>query len=184
MPRRQSKSNPGGLIPIGATTWAAVYRHWADEEEPRPDWRKHYQALGYPTWRAWRETVIIKPFRLDQRRWKKYRLAALAAVLDWHGGPFPRWRREYYRGAQTRSFRWLVMSGQYARKAKLRPGRKLPATMTIFGLRYRGRVYLIDGMHRCAAIAVRLVAGKQVKTSITIAVADIKKLPRLKPTLI
>lgn len=179
MPQNQSKTRPG-LVRVRSVTWAAVYRHWAKEELSRNDWRKHYKSLGYPTWRAWREAVVIRPFGLDQRRWKVYRVTNPKTVLEWHGGPFPRWIREYYRGAQTRSFRWLVEAGGVARKAKVKQIKKLPATMTIFGLRYRGKVYVIDGMHRCAAMAIRAVGNRPVKTKIIIALADINKLPKLK----
>lgn len=183
MPQKPSNQS-STLVYLKITTWPKVYQRWAADERKQADWSKHYRSLGYASWQAWREAVVIKPFRLGQRRWKLYRVTDLAVVLDWHGGPFPRWIREYYRGAQTRSFRWLVESGHVARKAKVRAIRKVPSTVTIFGLRVKNKIYVLDGMHRCAAIAVHASHGQAMKTRITIALADAKTLPRLKSRLI
>lgn len=184
MPRKTRSKVPDHLTPIRPTTWAAVYRVWYQQEGRRADWRRHLQTRGFPSWRSWRQAVVIKPFGLTKKRWQLYRVDEPAAVLDWHGGPFPGWKKTYYHGTQTRSFRWLVWNGKVLRNKKVSRIKKIPKTMTLFGLAHKNRVVIIDGMHRCSAIAIRLAAGQSVKTKIMIALAPIAKLPKLKSGMV
>ena len=105
-------------------------------------------------------------------------------VIDWHGGPFPGWKKSYYAGAQTRSFRWLVADGKIKKNRKVKAFKKIPRTMKFFGLRYHGRIIIIDGMHRCCALALMIARKKPVRTAITLALAETTKLPKLKARMV
>ncbi len=181
MPPRPKANHFTGLTLIGPTTWSAVYRQWKREEGSRADWNRHLRGRGFSSWPKWRSAVLITPFHLKQKKWKKYRVTDPRVVADWHGGPFPGWKKNYYHRAMTRSFRWLVAEGKIKKNWKVVKIKNIPKKIFLFGLVYRGHIIILDGMHRCGAIAVHLAQKKSIRTNITIALADTPTLPKLKP---
>lgn len=184
MLRKPSKATINGLELVGPTTWAAVYRQWYGQEGRRLDWRRHYLERCHRSWREWRQFSIIQPFALAKKKWQIYRLDDPTKVLDWHGGPFPGWKRDYYAGAQTRSFRWLVNEGKIQKNRKVGKFKTVPPTMKLFGLRYKNKIIILDGMHRCCALALMMTKKKPVRTTIILALAQTKTLPVLKPRMV
>lgn len=184
MPKKKFKPTPAGLTQLRPTTWPAVYQEWYRQEGRQSDWGRYLRQLGYSSWREWREDVIVKPFRLTKRTWMLYRVTDPRMVLDWYGGPFPSWQKAHYRRAQTRSFAWLVKNGRILQRQKIKKFNTIPKSMKLFGFRYRNRIVVLDGMHRCCALAIRVARGQAVKTKIIIALAATKKLSKLRPTMV
>jgi hypothetical protein len=89
-----------------------------------------------------------------------------------------------YKGAQTRSFAWLAASGRTSEEKKKITSKLLPKQTFMFGLIYRGNIYILDGMHRCVEIAARVRLGQSIPAKITIALARVNTLPKVKRVLI
>ncbi len=181
--RKQRTNLPPGFKKIGPTTWMEIWRRWQRVEGRLTKWRPHFRREGFRTWAEWREAVVVAPFDLTRRQWSVYRVTDAQVIPTWSGGPFPRWIAGPYRGAQTRTFRWLASTGRTNEDVRTRTIQKLPTTMFMFGLRYRGKIVILDGMHRCAEITRRVQRGEPVPVTITLAVANVKKLPKVKPWL-
>lgn len=182
MPTKIPKTLPG-IQKIGPTTWAAIWRRWLRDEGQLKKWRRHLQQEGFASWSEWRRAVVVAPFGLSRRRWTLYQVMDPQVVASWSGGPFPRWVAGPYRGARTRTFRWLASSGRSTEERQPRATKALPTQMFMFGLVYRGRIVVLDGMHRSVAIAERLRAKQKIKTKIVIALAKTSKLPKLNRSL-
>lgn len=172
-----------GLRKVQRTNWAAIWRRWLRDEGRLTKWRAHLQAEGYSSWSEWRRAVVVKPFGLSRRQWTLYEVNDPRIISTWLGGPFPRWIAGPYRGAQSRTFGWLAASKRSTEEPKTSLHKSLPKKIFMFGLLYRGRVYVLDGMHRSIALAKHLRQGRIISSKITLALAKTNKLPKLDRSL-
>lgn len=173
-----------GMQKLSSAAWPEVWRRWKKDEGALTKWRQHFRRQGYATWAEWRQAVVVQPFGLRRRRWALYQVTDPGVVPTWFGGPHPRWVTGPYKGAQTRSFTWLAASGRTSEEKKKITSKPLPKQTFMFGLIYRGNIYILDGMHRCTEIAARVRRGQLIPAKITIALAQVNTLPKVKQVLI
>lgn len=154
-------------------TWEDVFGFWRENEAASPAWEEHWRSRGFNSWEEWRQQYA-GPFKCADRQWHLYRVVnPLESVPNFHGGPFRNWVEKYYEGEKAPQFSKLAQT-PYAQQHE--PINNLlenfPEETKITGLVQNGEVIIIEGTHRCIAVARAAHEGKRIETTIYIAVAD------------
>ncbi len=183
------------IIERESVDWAAVFAIMRATEKHQVHWKLHYTEKKYPSWEAWREATIGAILNLNPS-WK---LCSVPDPLDevptWYGGLFKAWEMSYYRGQPTRTFSELTrfrigkveeMEFPQERAISEHPYvqqliQSFPSPTTVVALRQAdGRIIVVEGMHRCAAIAVAARDSKirpLFETELFVAIGDIGDQP-------
>jgi len=156
--------------------WEEVFLLWYKNEGENPDWIKLAEEKGYDSWADWRLKDHANKFQCAKAQWGFYEIAdAPAVVAGWHGGPFSTWIKKYYDGQQTRSFAELAqrsdIRGLYKIKSLIK---SYPREFVIIALESTdGRVTVIEGMHRCCALAAMAAEGMAFNDKLIFAIGRI-----------
>ncbi len=150
-----------------------VFEIWRGNEESREQWESHVRECGFSSWEEWRGQYA-RAFRLREREWLLYRVLNPADVIPkWHGGPFKTWMERHYGGVFTPTFDQLAQRQDMRQHAGLQQLKDdFPPETTVTALYMDGRTVVIEGMHRCIAIALAAREGKQLVTDFMVALAD------------
>ena len=149
--------------------WDDVLKIWRANEENLEHWIKYYQKEGYKSWEEWREK-FFKRFGVRHLAWDFFEMKNQIQVMTGlRGANFGGWRR-LMEGQKHLTF--LEMAKIEA--VQTHPALKgfmenFPKETTIIAVRHRGEIYVIEGMHRCAAYSVALSRGKVIDSKIKIA---------------
>lgn len=164
---------PTELKFIQSITWEKVFALWEKEEASLPHWIAHYEQRGFASWREWRKSSVrdLCPEQLD---WSLCRVAdPVNTVPEFHAGPFRAWMQKYYGGLRTIPFRALAENTEIQSNPNINEIMgNFPATSTIIGVRVGDDIVIIEGMHRCAALAVARSRNMTINTELFIACAE------------
>lgn len=175
-------NNPG-LSFVRDLTWEEAFDFWRMSEGEDSKWAKLARERGFSSWEEWRRTFAAKG-RLDERQWKLYRIPnPLATVPNFRGGPFRAWVDNIYGDlGLTPTFAAIVpklddLKGGGARAIL----NSFPRQTTVIGVEYQGDVVIVEGMHRCSAIAIAAAERRPVETEFYLALGS--ELPGDLPAL-
>ncbi len=173
------KQAPDNLHQIGPVSWPTLFRAWEKREASSAGWIRHYRRRGFSSWREWRMTAY-KDLHPERRKWILYRVEHPEIVVPpWFGGPFRGWRKHYRGRAVT--FKTLALRRSIRAHAYvLGLVKNFPRTTQLLGVRQKGKIVVIEGMHRACAVALAAQSGKKIRTSLTIALTPLTgRLPNL-----
>ena len=169
-------------IYIKNLSWKDVFDMWRESEENLPHWIDVYKAKNFDSWEAWRSGAV-KSLKLDERQWKLYKIIdPLASVPYFYGGPFKTWREKYYDGKEFVTFAELVGHPEIKNNSVINEIKdNFPKQTEFMGLQTEEGIVIIDGMHRCSAIALATRENRDIETSATIALArfSVKELVKI-----
>lgn len=162
-----------GLEKIRDLTWEEVFYIWRKNEAGNPKWQEHWENRGFKSWEEWR-MQYAGPWRCAERSW------ALYAIIDpektipkFQGGPFKTWIERHYGGKPKPTMVELAArEDMQTNQDNLNLLNNFPKETTLTGLIQDGEVVIIEGMHRCVAVALAAQQGRDLSTHITIALAD------------
>jgi hypothetical protein len=179
----QAKLNPQDacLKPVKPLTWADVFSLWRDAESKLPHWIEHYTKSGFDSWDDWR-TNTLKDLRCRDLEWTLFEITdPLRVVPSLLGGSFRPWITRYYEGAKHKTFRELAKHPAVQGNAIIREMVKnFPKETYLVGLRTARGIIIIEGMHRCCALALAAENGKTIESSVFIALAGFEgELPEM-----
>lgn len=153
-------------------SWENVLQDWQASEEEA--WRLVYAERGFATWREWRESYV-HDLRLDTREWSEELVVDPHRVVPGYAiGGYKGWKR--YRPARkdVATYADIVrppVPGEpsYAGEDRedVRTNGKVFALIgelrdaTILALRCGDLTVVLDGSHRCAAIAIEAVDDRR-----------------------
>lgn len=160
------------LKKIGPVSWTKLFRAWEKREASQPMWIKHYRQRGYASWREWR-TAAFSDLKPQQKKWTLYQVENPERIVStWFGGPFRGWRKHY--PGRTVTFKTLAQRQAIRNNGKVLSIMHRPPTKTqMLGVIWRGKIVVIEGMHRACAVALASKKGKKLRMSITIALAPL-----------
>lgn len=163
-----------GLEFMRLLSWEEVFEFWRNDEGNNPDWLAHAKERGFDSWEEWRGSYVA-PFKLDARMWALYRVSdSMRSVPTFHGGPFRAWVEQIYGDAGiSPTFDVIAerLSGQKNSRV-LSLVEDFPKRTTIIGVLTENGVVVIEGTHRCAALALAAKEGKTIETDMTIALGS------------
>jgi len=154
-------------------TWPEVFEIWRKNEDyPNSHWISHWQSRGFKSWEEWRQTYV-QPLGLSDLKWQLFYLPEpLIALPFCHGGPFRSWVELYYHGQTTPSFASLALDPEVEKNSGVQFMLKnFPAQTIISGVVINGKIIIVEGMHRAAALAVAAKNWVKLKTEIKLALA-------------
>lgn len=160
-----------GLELIRPISWPEAFEFWRDSEGSDPHWLKNARDRGFDSWEEWR-MAYARPFRLEEREWNLFHVAdPMADVPRFHGGPFKGWiERTYGDAGPTPEFRVIAerlteYQNGYVEKLMA----SFPPATTVIGVATDHGIVVVEGTHRCCAIAKAAAEGRKIETDLHIA---------------
>ena|SRR3989344_1728163 len=155
--------------------WSEVFETWRHNEESNQAWIKFYQDKGFKTWEEWRR-VYAEPLNCGQKQWFLYQVnEPLTVASQWRGGPLRTWRKLYYQGQDLATFQTIVTGATLQEhpgyQKMLSLYEDFPGKTNLTGLVTDQGIVIIEGMHRCCALALAALDNKTVSTEVEICLA-------------
>lgn len=163
-------------------SWEDVFDMWRKGEENLEHWIEFYKAKNFNSWEEWR-IGTVKSLKLDTRNWGVYEIIDPAkSAPTFFGGPYKTWREKYYGNKNFVTFAELVEHPEIQHHPVINEMEgNFPERTDFIGLLTERGVVIIEGMHRCSAIALAAKEGKIIETDATIALAEfsVKELVKI-----
>lgn len=178
--RRFIINNMKNIKLIRPLEWEEVFLFWYQNEGTQASWLKHAKERGFESWAEWRLTYT-KLFECAESKWGLYEITNPAKVVsDFYGGPFRAWINRFYEGAKEKSFSELAsMQTIQDHKTIKSMVKNFPQDQKIVCLNLGGKIYTIEGTHRCCALAImhRKKLKSPEKLLIAIGESSLSELP-------
>lgn len=165
---------------IKSLRWGDVFDIWETNEATDESWILHAtKDRGFASWQAWRQTHAHK-LRLAGLKWGLFEITDTEKITSFHAGPFGAWAK-YYGEKNSISFSELIkFPDAQANKRLQKMIKNFPDRMNLIGVvRPSGLITIIEGTHRCLAMAYLQSQGLDPQPQVQIALADYleEKLP-------
>jgi hypothetical protein len=162
-------------------TWQAVFEIMRQNEDyPGSHWIPLWQKRGFNSWQEWRMTYV-KRFELEDLDWQLYEIIEpMQTVPKFCGGSFTSWVKRFYQEATNPSFAELAEHPEIqAHQGIIQLMHNFPKNTIISGVILDDKIIIVEGMHRCAALALASLQGQKIQTKIQICLAQhyLHKLP-------
>jgi hypothetical protein len=164
------------LEKIRSITYKEIWEQWKKDEEGL--WETHYQNEGFSDWESWRGKQEINAF-LKNNSWNLYRvLDPPKTAQAFFVGPYKGWR-SYYTDMNHSRFKDIVKHpgyiGSHTQEKVKAILSAFPETIQVIGARGGGEIGILEGTHRCCALAEIALHNLSQSADTTIALADISK---------
>jgi hypothetical protein len=138
--------------------WLEVMEIWKNNEEHLEHWKEYAKARGYSSWEDWRQR-FFDMFGCPQLEWGLYEIEMPRLnIAYFRGGPFKNWYRLFYNGMEMPRFWEMAENRAMCNDERFKPFiDNFPSETIFIGLESREDVFVIEGMHRCAAVAIAAV---------------------------
>lgn len=153
--------------------WDEVITIWEAGEAGLPRWITHYQKRGFDNWRDWR-THTTNELQPQNLHWYLYKVSnPMKTVPLFKGGPFRAWIKNYYGSLKSPTFAEIVKHSDVGKSSTIQEMiANFPANTTIIGLKTTDGIVIIEGMHRCTALALAELQRKPIQTTLSLILAD------------
>lgn len=157
-------------------SWKEVFEFWEDNEGESSHWARHARDRGYASWEEWRMEYANALGLPEKTDWVLHKINdPLITIPQFHGGPFSGWINRYYNGNTdpTLTFAELAELG----KIQTHDGiasimNAFPDSTVLTGLIMPDNsIVIIEGMHRCCAIALLAKTRQLLAANVYIALA-------------
>jgi len=152
------------LEKIKDLTWKDVFQVWRENEDfEGSHWIELWQSRGFKSWEEWRITYA-KKLGLADLNWALYRiLKPMDDVPEFCGGSFRSWVERFYQGQENPSFSWLAKQPDIqAHQGIQKFITSFPENTTVSGILIKDKIVIVEGMHRCTAIALAEVLNEKI----------------------
>ncbi len=166
---------------IRSLRWEEVFLFWYQSEGTQQNWINLAKQRGFASWADWRLTSYGIPFECAKADWNLYEIFNPAQIIPkFYGGPFKTWIKRYYGGAKEKTFEQLAVQPDILNNEAVKsmidnfPGNKI-----ISCLQVGNKIYTIEGLHRCCALAVVNAQNKPAPKKLYFAIgkSSLKNLP-------
>jgi len=155
---------------IKPMTWKGVLKLWKKGEASLPHWIKYFKDKGFKSWEDWREHDFIR-YGCNSLDWSLYKITnPTKTILTFRGGSSKTWIERYYNGKSHPTFKEIASHPDLSSNEGVKSFIKnFPEDTTLIGIKTGKGIIVIEGMHRCAAIALANKEKKKIKTEVKIA---------------
>lgn len=161
--------------------WEEVFIFWYENEGHKENWINLAKERGYNSWADWRLSSYADKFECQKVDWGLYEIQnAPRVIADFYGGPFRTWVENYYEGQETKSFAELIKNSEVKNKTAVQAmSLNFPVDKKITFLQLQDRIYVIEGMHRCCALALMNEKGIELSKPLQVIIgrSHLAKLP-------
>ena len=161
---------------IKQISWEEAFLLWAKEESNLPHWVEHYKVRGFNSWEEWRKSSV-KDLAPENLKWDLYEIVdPLKTVPNFYGGPFRAWVKRYYGDKKMPTFKELAQNHELQKDPNTNEIiKKFPKESTLIGLIKDDKIIIVEGMHRCSALAVAQEKGITIDAKLFIILAEFSK---------
>ena len=158
---------------IKPLSWKETFGFWRENEASRTNWIKAYKNRGFNSWDDWRQTYA-KQLGCEKLRWNLYKLVDPAEhIPSFYGGPYRTWVERFYGGKRICKFSEIIKLAEIQDHKEVNSiANNFPKETVIIGLVVKKEIVIIEGMHRCCAIALMSKNKKEIKSNVFIALAE------------
>jgi hypothetical protein len=155
---------------IKHTTWSDVLSIWRDNEAHLEHWTKYYKNKGFESWEDWRKHDFIR-YGCNSLKWSLFEVVDPAkTILSFRGGSSRTWTKRYYNGKSHPTFKEIASHPDISSNEGIKSFIKnFPEESILIGVKTGKGIVIIEGMHRCAAMALANKEKKKIKAKIKIA---------------
>ncbi len=167
--------NIGDLSHLKTLSWEDVLDIWRKGEEGLEHWIKFWEEKGFSSWREWRQQYIDY-LELDKiAGWHLYKINnPMKSVPSFRGGPYVSWRERHYKDGTFATFREIVQHPHIRNHDVVNEMiEHFPEETHFVGLITEQGVVIIEGMHRCCALALAAEKKKNIQTNAVVALAEV-----------
>jgi hypothetical protein len=164
------------LRKIKTLSWNEVFEIWRNNEEGRENWKDLIMRRGFPSWDAWRMTYANE-FELPNLIWELFKVENPSQVIGtFYGGPFRGWIKNVYDNKDTLQFSQMAKLEKIQGNVTIKEiADKFPDNTVVTALKVSDKIFIIEGMHRCCALASMKEQGRSYKGNVLMARADYPK---------
>jgi hypothetical protein len=136
-------------------TWDEVFNIWKKNEGSRENWQEVAKKRGFNSWEEWR-IEYAKVFRCQEAKWSFYKIKnPVRDVPTFFGGPFRTWIEKYYKEKESLTFSQLIKIPElHEHKTVNDMTKNFPVSTELTGMVVDNEIFIIEGMHRCCALAL------------------------------
>jgi len=170
------------LVKIKELKWNDVFEIWRKNEDyHNSHWVSLWQERGFKSWEDWRMTYAER-FELPKLNdWVIYDINnPLEFIPQICGGSFSSWLERYYNGENNPTFAQIAQHPDVqSHQGIIKFMEDFPAETIISGVILGNKIVVVEGMHRCVAIALAVLKGQKIETKMQICLANhyLDKLP-------
>ncbi len=167
---------------IKSLTWSEVFEVWRQNEDyPESHWIALWQERGFKSWDDWR-MVYAQKFDLPKLNdWALYEINdPMQFIPQICGGSFSSWVERYYKGEDNPTFAQIVKHPDVqSHQGIIKFMKDFPKETTISAVILGDKIAVVEGMHRCAAMALADLKNQKIETKMQICLAThyLDKLP-------
>lgn len=138
----------------GPIQWPEVFEAWKKGEARQETWKRHWEERGFDSWDEWR-IEYARPFRPETLKWFLYEIAdPLKELPEIYAVPSKSWIEKAYGGEKTKPFKNIADEPIIKDNDKIIAIQNdFPKVTMLTGLLCGGKIVLVEGMHRAAALA-------------------------------
>ncbi len=166
----------GSLKFIKALNWNEVFSIWEYGEATLPRWVNHYKQRGFASWKEWRTNTILE-LAPESLQWSLYEVKNPSMTVPlFRGGPFRSWIKNYYEQQSAPTFSQISKNEAIGNSSIINEMvENFPSTTTLIGLKTEEGIIVIEGMHRCTALAFAAHNNIPIKTKINLVLSNFDK---------
>lgn len=167
---------------IRPCSWEEVFLTWYHNEGDKQHWIDLAKSRGFASWAEWRLSGYAHPFECEKAEWGLYEITNPSEVIStWYGGPFRTMIERHYQGDKTRRFSQLAKQADILEnQTVIEMVENYPQDTVISALQLSdGSIVVIEGNHRCYALAVMAAQKKPFQGTLTFAIgkSTLSELP-------
>lgn len=134
--------------------WEEIFNIWREGEEKQESWKKHWEERGFSSWEEWR-TAYAKPLKPVSLKWALYQIKnPTKDLLFFYGVPSRSWVEKAYGGEKLKQLKEIISLPIISENHKISDIKNnFPKNTMLTAILYEGKIVLIEGMHRAAALA-------------------------------
>ncbi len=171
-----------GIQLIRPCSWEEVFLTWYQNEGDKQHWIDLAKSRGFASWAEWRLKGYAHPVECEKAQWGLYEISNPSEVIsEWYGGPFRTMIDLYYKGDKEKRFAELALDRQVLENDAVKKFlENYPQESVISALQLGdGKIVVVEGMHRCFALAVMAAQNKPFQGSLTFAIgkSNLSELP-------
>ncbi len=154
----------------GSLSWSDTENIWRNNEASLEHWQRYYQSQGYQTWEEWREK-FFRRFGVRHLKWDSFEINYPIQVVPLlRGADFRGWRKLMAGKKHLTFWEMVQLEGVRNHKALEDFRRNFPKETTIIAIKHLEEIFVIEGMHRCAAHTLAFKEGIIIDSKIKLVI--------------
>ena len=161
--------------------WEEVFLSWYKSEGKNSHWIETAKKYGFASWETWRLSLCVNNLKCRETKWGLYKSSDIKEVItQLFGAPYRTFMDRYCGSERVGKICQLINNPEVGKNDFIkRLVDNFLEDETIICMKVDGNLYVIEGMHRCCALAIMIDQGKELpkKIRFAIGISPLEELP-------